>query len=101
MSSDNISNTSTGGLAGVIQQGIRNYMKDVHTCLPGKIVSFDPEKQTAEVQLLISRQFKTGDPQPLPKLINVPVRFPRAGGFNITFPVAVDDECVVFSLNEH
>ncbi len=95
MASDETSNTSDGGLAGVIQQGIRNYMKDMHTCLPGKIVSFNGEKQLAEVQLLITREFTNGEIEPLAKLINVPVWFPRAGGFNITFPVAIDDECLV------
>lgn len=95
MLSDKINNISDGGLAGVITQGIKNYMKDVHTCLPGKIVNFDGATQLAEVQLLITRSFSMGDPQPLPLLINVPVWFPRAGGFNITFPVAKDDQCLV------
>lgn len=95
MSDDRISNISEGGLAGVIQQGVKNYMKDVHTCLPGKIVTFDGATQLAEVQLLITRAFTNGKIEPLPLLLNVPVWFPRAGGFNITFPVKKDDQCLV------
>jgi len=95
MADDRLNNISDGGLAGVIQQGIKNYMKDVHTCLPGEIVSFDPETQLAEVQIVITRSFINGESQPLPLLVNVPVWFPRAGGFNITFPIAKNDECLV------
>jgi len=93
--SDETTNRDTGGLAGVIRQGITNYMKDVHTALPGKIVSFNSTNQTASIQLLIKRIFKGDNQVELPKLINVPVWIPRAGGFSITFPVKADDECLV------
>lgn len=92
---DKVSNESPGGLPGVIRQGITNYMKDVHTALPGKIVSFDIALQTAKVQLLIRRIFKGGNELDLPQLINVPVWQPRAGGYCITFPIKPDDECLV------
>lgn len=92
---DKISNESPGGLPGVIRQGITNYMKDVHTALPGKIISFDSITQTAEVQLLLRRIFKGNKALDLPKLINVIVWLPRAGGFSITFPIKEEDECLV------
>lgn len=31
----------------------------------------------------------------LPKLVDVPIVFPSAGGFTITFPIAIDDEVLV------
>tara|TARA_R110000744_G_scaffold48819_2_gene106340 strand:+ start:288 stop:1082 length:795 start_codon:yes stop_codon:yes gene_type:complete len=93
--SDNISNNSPGGLAGVIKQGMTNFMKDVHTALPGKIVEFDPVNQTAKVQLLIRRVFKGDRPLDLPQLINVVVWQARAGGYSITFPIQPEDECLV------
>lgn len=92
---DNVSNQSTGGLAGLIRQGVTNYMKDVHTALPGMIVEFDPISQTAKVQLLLRRIFKGDNALDLPQLINVPVWQPRAGGFVITFPIKPEDECLV------
>ena len=46
-------------LAATIKAGISNHMKDVHTSLPGKVVSFNAAKQTASVQPLIKRIFKT------------------------------------------
>lgn len=96
MSREQVQDFDEGGLAGVIQHGIRNYMKDVHTCLPGQIVSFDELNQTAEVQLNINRSFTDGRTFSLPVLVKVPVCFLRAGGFNITFPIAQNDECLVF-----
>jgi hypothetical protein len=77
-------------------------LKDTHTCLPGKVLSFDATKQTAQVQPLIQRLF-VGDGAgtgwvDLPPCVDVPVQFPAGGPFVLTFPVAAGDECLlVFS----
>lgn len=92
---DERTNQSSGGFPGLIKQGIMNYMKEVHTCLPGKIVEFNPENQTAKVQLLIKRIFKNGTIDDLPPLINVIVWQPKAGNYFITFPIKPGDECLV------
>lgn len=71
---------------------------DTHTCLPGIIVSFDAQKQTAQVQPAIKRIFIDVGPVDLPICVDVPVQFPRGGNFVLTFPVAPGDECLlVFS----
>lgn len=87
-------------LSQVITKGIDNRLKEVHTGMPGIIESFDPNNQTASVQPAIRRIFITREsdreiltPADLPLLINVPVYFPRAGGYSMTMPVRVDDEC--------
>lgn len=87
-------------LSSVIKQAIDNKLKDVHTSTPGIIESFDPETQTASIQPAIKRIFVTTEedkeilvPSDLPLLINVPVIFPRGGGFSLTFPVKKGDEC--------
>lgn len=89
-------------LAANIKQGVDARLKDLHTSLPGIIVSFDPATQLASVQPAIKRIFKTNDgekelltPTALPILINVPVQFPRGGGFSLTFPVTKGDECLL------
>lgn len=89
-------------LSSNIKQGIKEHLKDLHTSMPGIIESFDPETQLATVQPAIKRIFKTTDgetefltPTELPVLINVPVIFPRGGGFSLTFPVAKGDECLL------
>ena len=99
---DNIINQKPS-LSGAIKQAFKNMLKEVHTTIPGEIVSFDPETQTAEVQPTIRRIFvsKGADGTEeerfvdIPKLINVPVVFLRGGGWCITFPVKPGDECIV------
>ncbi|MCF1502203.1 hypothetical protein L0F51_00290 [Afifella sp. H1R] len=58
--------------------------------MPGKIVSFDKDKQTATVQPLYKKRLN-GEPTALPELQEVPVRFPRVGGFIMTMPVRAGD----------
>jgi len=93
---------SLATLSTVIRDGVENRIKDLHTSMPGIIVSFDAATQTATVQPAIRRVFITRDetiqilsPTDLPVLINVPIIYPRGGGFSLTFPVAVDDECLI------
>jgi len=89
-------------LASNIKEGIANRLKDLHTSMPGTIESFDPVTQTASIQPAIKRVFITREgvtetltPTNLPILINVPVSFPRGGGFSMTFPVTKGDECLI------
>lgn len=95
-------NPSLSTLASNIKQGVETRLKDLHTSIPGIVESFDAEKQLASVQPAIKRIFITRDgdteiltPSDLPILINVPVIFPRGGGFSLTFPVKKGDECLL------
>ena len=90
-------------LAENIKRGIDNRLKDVHTSMPGIVVSFNATNQTASVQPAIKRIFVSEDidgkeilaPADLPVLINVPVQYPRGGGYSMTFPVTKGDECLL------
>ena len=95
-------NNNISTLASNIKEGIEARLKDLHTASPGIIESFDPVTQTASIQPAIRRVFKLFDgekeiltPTDLPILINVPIQFPRGGGFSMTFPVAKGDECLL------
>jgi len=83
----------------LVKLGIRSALKEVHTALPGVVVDFDPATQRASVQPTIQRNFVDPEgnitPTDLPKLINVPVVFPQAGGFALTFPVQPGDEVLL------
>lgn len=70
-------------------------VKRLHTALPGRVLSFDPQWQTASVQPLIDQVLVDGTRVPLPVLADVPVQFPRGGGFVLTFPVRPGDECLL------
>ncbi|KQV28093.1 hypothetical protein ASC97_07020 [Rhizobium sp. Root1203] len=54
--------------------------------IPGEIVSFDPESQTATVQPLY-KPIHNGQPVTMPQLYEVPVDLPRTGSAGITFPI--------------
>ncbi len=95
-------NEALSTLASNIKQGIDARLKELHTSIPGIIESFDAEKQLATIQPAVKRVFITRDgdkeiltPSDLPILINVPVIFPRGGGFSLTFPVKKGDECLI------
>lgn len=97
MSNDNIAT-----LADNINKGIDNRLKDLHTATPGIIESFDPVAQTVSVQPAIKRIFKTLEGTSevlsstnLPILINVPIIYPRGGGYSLTFPIVKGDECLI------
>jgi hypothetical protein len=70
-------------------------VSDLHTSLPGKVVRYDAATQKADVQPLIKERYtdESGAQQSreLPVIPSVPVQFPGAGGYRITFPVAVGD----------
>ena len=74
---------------------IEGRLKDLHTCLPGIIASFDPNTQTASVQPAIQRIFTEKGAVNLPLCVDVPVAFPGGGDFFLTFPVKPGDECIL------
>ncbi len=74
---------------------IEGRLKDLHTCLPGIIASFDPATQTASVQPAIKRIFTERGAVNLPLCVDVPVAFPGGGDFFLTFPVKPGDECIL------
>jgi len=59
--------------------------------ITGTIVSFDASTQTASVKPDY-KPIHNGERVEMPQLDEVPVRFPRAGGFVITTPVKVGDK---------
>lgn len=71
---------------------------NMHTCLPGRIVSYDHSLKKATVKPLLNRRIRTGDTfeseeiQPIP---SVPVVFPTSGGVGLTYPVKAGDGCLI------
>lgn len=69
---------------------IQGEMEDKWGDMPGEVVAFDAQKQTITVKPLYKKRLN-GVPTDLPELQEVPVRFPRMGGFVITTPVKPGD----------
>jgi len=75
----------------VFNEFLEDFMTDIHTCMPGKVISFDAAAQTIEVQPCLKRLF-FGDDEAIeiPIIGDVPVVFPGSGDFWITFDVKPD-----------
>ena len=74
-------------------------MDKARTSYPGKIKTFDPDSQTSTVQIARERYVDNlvslNNREESPILVSVPVHFPQGGGYQLTFPIAEGDNCLV------
>lgn len=74
-----------------LNEWFQNQLTEVHTCLPGKVISFDSTLQTCSVQPTLKRLFYGDDEATeIPIIEDVPVVFPGSGDFWVTFDVKAD-----------
>lgn len=85
----------TPELEELLTLAVRDFLGDVHTAMPGKVVKYDPSIQKADIKPLIKRRIVHEDGsellEELPVIPDVPVQFPRGGGFFLSFPLAIGD----------
>ncbi len=86
----------------IIDDRLRDYQLDIHTSIPGYVKSYDPETKTAEIVVAYSDFFASDAEQPTNldwvPIPDVPVIFPRGGGWAITWPLTEGDPVLlVFS----
>jgi hypothetical protein len=83
-----------------VSEAIDFFLEDTHTALPGRVKSYDPVEQRAEIQPLVQRLIIAEDGEEileaLPVIPDVPVGFPRSGEFFISFPIKQDDLGMLF-----
>ena len=77
-----------------LRRMMENTSSNIRVSVPAEIVNFDTDKQTATVQPLIKERVN-GEWEQLPQLLDVPVVFPKAGGYCLTFPIKEGDECLI------
>lgn len=86
-------------LAEVLDTALSRRLGELHTCLPGRVESYDASKQTVDVQPLVQafalQEDGTTTTESLPVLSSVPLIFPGGGGFRATYPVASGDTVLV------
>jgi hypothetical protein len=82
-----------------LQAAITGRLANVWTALPGIVLSYNAKDNTVEVQPATQskRRLKSGQvtDETIPKCVDVPVHFPSAGGYALTFPVKKGDECLL------
>ena len=81
--------------AGLLDAAIESRVLDIHTAMPGTVISFDATAQTCRAQPAIQRVFRETGPVDLPEVVDLPVQFPRGGDYVLTFPVKAGDECLL------
>lgn len=78
-----------------LKAAIAEALKGVHTCLPGFIDTFDTGTGKATVTPALRLTLKDGSTIDYPKIVSVPVIFPRSTGFSLTFPIKKGDSVLV------
>ena len=86
--------------AELIKRAVENRLLDVHTAIVARVESYNSKEQTVDVrpQLKHALEGKDGELvfEKLPIIADVPVLFPRAGGFFISFPIQEGDFVQLF-----
>ena len=95
--------TRSPGLEEVLRAAVDGRLFDVHTALPAKVEKYDAAEQKIDAKPLLKRAVITEDgeevSESLPVITDVPVVFPRGGGFFISLPIAQGDH-VLLVFNE-
>lgn len=85
----------TPTLEQVIKNAIEGRLVEVHTSLPGVIISYDPATQTCSAQPSIQRKNVAGETFMIPVINNVPVVHPRSGKAIVHFPLKAGDKVLL------
>lgn len=83
--------TETPTLAKVLQDVLESRLCDLHTALPGEVVSYDSATMLATIKPLLKRKYATGELVSLPNIQNVPVKHPRTVDAAIHLPIKKGD----------
>lgn len=87
-----------GGENELFRRMISEQVTGLRVASPGIIESFNPKTQTATVQLAIREKVNINGNltwTDVPLLMDVPVMFPRGGGYSVTLPVGKGSEVLV------
>ncbi len=87
-------------LAQLILDAIDSRLLDVHTSITGRVQTYNATKQVADVVPCVKRAYLDADGgvvhEDLPVIPNVPVMWPRGGGFALHFPLKAGDHVELF-----
>ena len=79
-----------------IENTVDDALNEVHTALPGKIVSYNPEKATCTARPIGKYVMSDGEKIDFPDISDAPVCFPYSlSGVGIAFPVKAGDSCLI------
>ena len=83
--------TDYANMAQAIRFAIRQSLKDLYTCMPGIVESYDAETRRAVVKGALNIVTTKKEEIEREAIHNVQVMFPSGGGFTMTFPLERGD----------
>lgn len=93
----------TPDITEVVDAVVDARQEDLYTAIPGIVTAYDATKQMATVQPSVKRYHldETGErvSELLPAVAGVPVMFPGAGAYRITWPIAKGDFVLLIVAN--
>lgn len=75
-------------------------IKDIHTCLPAKIESYEEDTRKAKIKIQVKLRMKKTDPLDIPPIANVPVHFLSTQKFKFIYPLEKGDSGIVLFSEE-
>lgn len=92
--------TSETDLTQVLKLVMDRSNAKIRTIIPGRIAGFDPQTQRCSATPAVQSYYYDVDlEEPVayepPQITNCPVWFPAGGGFQITYPLADGDDCLI------
>ena len=85
-------------LPSAVTYASQSALQRANTCLPGVVIAFNAETKRAEVIPAIDRLIVSGNEEmhiPHPVILDVPIVYPKGGGYAVTFPLAKNDDVVI------
>ncbi|MDB5849785.1 MAG: Phage-related protein [Rhodoferax sp.] len=85
--------SDSGDTISGVKNTVSTMLAEVHTAMPGVVVSYDAATRRATVLPSLSKQLADGRVLPAPQIVSVPVIFPTGsnGRAGITFPIVPGD----------
>jgi len=78
-----------------IEAAIADFQRYLHTGMPGQVVSWNSDKQTATIRPMVVFVDVDDEIIVIPDLPDVLVQYPGGGGVYLTFPINPGDECFI------
>ena len=91
-----------GEFVGEVQNLVQDMLGQIHTAIPGTIVSFDAASCTATVLPVMKLKKTNGELLDYPKISGVPVLLPQTAGqkATIAMPVRAGDGCLIICAEQ-
>ena len=85
-------------LPSAVTYASQSALQRANICLPGVVIAFNANTKRAEVipaidKLVISNNEEMHIPHPV--ILDVPIVYPKGGGYAVTFPLAKNDDVVI------